>query len=258
MARCSKSVGMISLKSTDNESPKYVATAWIIAKKENEAYIMTNYHVISAVKKRKEATQKETKLVIQFDHRTLAQPICPEFEVQMLENEISNNDLDYAILKVNDNLPGKETLKVTRCLPDSGVVSIIGFPNGQPKQRYIGKLYSVEDVKLWVKENTSDRCPEHPWDGRNTKFTCQHNYDWSKFERRKNFLLAYKCGTAKGVSGSPILNNSGEVCGLQSWGLFLRSQKKCPTPLFEFGHKIRDIIDNIKGKDETFAIELFG
>ena len=67
MATCISSVGVISLKSTDNENPKYVATAWIIAKKENEAYIMTNYHVISAVKKRKKAAQKETKFVIQFD-----------------------------------------------------------------------------------------------------------------------------------------------------------------------------------------------
>ena len=258
MARCSKSGGMISLKSTENESPKYDATAWIIAKKENEAYIMTNYYVISAVKNRKEANQKETKLVIQFDYRTLAQPICPEFEGQILENEISNDKLDYAILKVNDNLPGKETLKVTRRLLNSGIVSIIGFPNGQPKQRYIGKLYSVGDVKPWVKENISDRCPEHPCDGRNTKAKCQHNYNWSKFERRKKFLLAYKCDTVKGVSGSSILNNSGEVCGMQSWGLFLRNQKKCPNPLFEFGCKMRDIIDDIKGKDETFAIELFG
>ena len=100
MARCSKSVGMISLKSKEYESPKYVATAWIIAKKKNEACIMTNYHVISAVKNRKKAAQKETKLVIQFDYRTLAQPICPKFEVQMLEDEISNDNLDYVIFNI--------------------------------------------------------------------------------------------------------------------------------------------------------------
>ena len=103
MARCSKSVGMISLKSKDYECQKYVATAWIIAKKENEACIMNNYHVISAIKNRKKAAQKETKLVIYFDYRTLA--ICPEFKAQILENEISNDNLDYTILKVNDNLP---------------------------------------------------------------------------------------------------------------------------------------------------------
>ena len=108
MARCSKSVGMISLKSKEYESPKYVATAWIIAKKENEAGIMTNYHVISAVINRKKAAQKETKLVIQFDYRTLTQPICPKFEVLMLEDKISNDNLDFATLKFNNNLPAKE------------------------------------------------------------------------------------------------------------------------------------------------------
>ena len=64
---------------------------------------MTNYHVYSAIKNGKKAAQKETKLVIYFDYRTLE--ICPEFEVQMLENEISNDNLDCTILKVNDNLP---------------------------------------------------------------------------------------------------------------------------------------------------------
>ena len=157
---------MISLKNKDYESPKYVATASIIVKKENEACIMTNYHVISAIKYGKKVAQRETKLVIQFDHRTLA--ICPEFEVQMLENEISKDNLDYAILKVNDNLPGKEHLKITRRLPDSGVVSIIGFPNSQPKKHFSGKLQRVDDVENWVKENTSDRCPVYPCDGSNT------------------------------------------------------------------------------------------
>ena len=59
MARCSKSVGMISLKSKDYESQKYVATAWIIAKKKNEACIMTNYHVISAIKIRKKLPKRK-------------------------------------------------------------------------------------------------------------------------------------------------------------------------------------------------------
>ena len=107
-------------------------------------------------------------------------------------------------------------------------------------------------------ENTSDRCPEHPCDGRNTKFTCQHSYDWSKFERRKKFLLAYKCGTVKGATGSPILNSPGEVCGMQSWGLYLGDQKEWPNALFEFEHEMQDIINDIKGKDKAIAIELFG
>ena len=55
-----------------------------------------------------------------------------------------------------------------------------------------------------------------------------------------------------------MLNNSGEVCGMQCWGLYLGDREKWPNPLFEFGHNMRHIIDDIKKKDETFAIGLFG
>ena len=149
-------------------------------------------------------------------------------------------------------------MKVTRRLPNSGVVSIIGFQNGQPKERFRGKLQRVDDVENLVKEKASDRCLDQSCDGSNTKVECRHNYNWSKFKRRKEFLLVHDFGTDHGSSGSPILNNSGEVCGMHCWGLYLGDRKKWPNPLFEFGHNMRHIIDDIKKKDETFAMRLFG
>ena len=137
-------------------------------------------------------------------------------------------------------------MKVTRRLPNSGVVSIIGFPNGQPKERFSGKLRRVDDVENCVKEKTFDRCPVHPCDDSNTNVKCQHNYDWSKFKQRKKFWLVDNCSTDNGSSGSPILNNMDEVCGMQSWRLYLGDRKKWSNLLFEFGHSMRHIVDHIK------------
>jgi S1-C subfamily serine protease len=53
MEKCVKSVGMIALKNKDDDEPTNTGTGWLVAKEESESYIMTNYHVISAIKQRR-------------------------------------------------------------------------------------------------------------------------------------------------------------------------------------------------------------
>jgi S1-C subfamily serine protease len=48
-----KSVGMTALKNKDDDEPTYTGTGWFVAKEESESYIMTNYHVISAIMQRR-------------------------------------------------------------------------------------------------------------------------------------------------------------------------------------------------------------
>jgi S1-C subfamily serine protease len=59
-----KSVGVISLKNKEDDEPTYTGTGWFVAKEESESYIMTNYHVISAIKQRRRQTQREIKVHI--------------------------------------------------------------------------------------------------------------------------------------------------------------------------------------------------
>ena len=54
---------MIALKNKDDDEPTNTGTGWLVAKEESESYIMTNYHLISAIMQRSNlASQKDPGL----------------------------------------------------------------------------------------------------------------------------------------------------------------------------------------------------
>jgi S1-C subfamily serine protease len=55
---------MISLKNKDDDEPTYTGTGWLVGKEESESYILTNYHVISAIMQRRRQTQRDIKVYI--------------------------------------------------------------------------------------------------------------------------------------------------------------------------------------------------
>ena len=58
-----KSVFKTALKNKDDDEPTNTGTGWFVAKEESESYIMTNYHVIFAIKQRSNlASQKDPGL----------------------------------------------------------------------------------------------------------------------------------------------------------------------------------------------------
>jgi hypothetical protein len=119
---------------------------WFVAKEESESYIMTNYHVISAIMQRRRQTQREIKVVIQFDYLTKAQPSCVEFEVAQ-QAEISNVDSDYAVLKVQSNCPGIECLKVCTHWPNpNSNVTVIGHPKAESKLCMLGNVLHIHQA----------------------------------------------------------------------------------------------------------------
>ena len=263
MGKCLQSVGMISLKNKDDDEPTYTGTGWLVAKEESESYIMTNYHVISAIMQRRRQTQREIKVVIQFDYLTKAQPSCVEFEVAQ-QAEISNVDSDYAVLKVQSNCPGIECLKVcTRWPNPNSNVTVIGHPKAESKTCMLGKVLhtpsSSENIRKWVEDKTKQYCPHEHCEGREKEVVCVHNYEkWDKLEKRKDFLLIHNCQTGHGASGSPVVNDNGEVIALQSWGMFLGNEQQREKPALEFAHSINCIVKdiNINKKNEALARKL--
>ena len=252
---------MIALKNKDDDEPTYTGTGWLVAKEESESYIMTNYHVISAIKQRRCQTQREIKVVIQFDYLTKAQPSCPEFEVTQ-QAVISNLDLDYAVLKVQSNCPGIECLKVcTRWPNPNSNVTVIGHPKAESKACMFGKVLhtprSSETVRKWVEDRTKRYCPHDRCDGKETEVVCVHNYEkWPKLENRKDFLLIHNCQTGHGASGSPVVNYNTEVIALHSWGMFLGNEQQREKPALEFAHSINFIVKDINEENEALARKL--
>jgi hypothetical protein len=249
---------MISLKNKDDGQPSYVGTGWLVAKGESESYIMTNYHVISAIKQRRR--ECESKVVIQFNYLTKAQSSCPEIEV-VQEAEIFDQDSDYAVLKVQSDCPGIECLNVCMRLPNpNSNVTVIGHPKAEAKTFMYGKVLhppsSSEKIRKWAEDKAKQYChPEH-CEGKEKEVVCFHNYKWDKFEKRKEFLLTHNCETSKGASGSPVVTDNGQVIALHSWGMFLGKEQQQKTPALEFAHSIKFIVEDIKKKNKALARKL--
>ena len=263
MGKCLESVCMISVKNKDDDGLTYTGSGWLVAKEESESYIMTNFHVFSDIMERSRQTQREIKVVIQFDYLSWAQPSCIEFEVPQ-QAEISDKNLDYAVLKVQSNCPGIECLEVYTHLPNlSSNVNVIGHPGAKSKSCMSGKVLhtsrpsiSVEIIHKWVEDNTKQYCPHEHCEGKEKKVVCAHNYKWKKFDLRKDFLLIHNCGTSKGASGSPVVNDNGEVIALHSWGMFLGDKQQREKPALEFAHSINFIVEDIKKNNEALARKL--
>jgi S1-C subfamily serine protease len=65
---------MNALKNKGDDEPTNTGTGWLVAKEESESYIMTNYHVISAIMQRRRQTQREIKVHILI--RATLYPVC--------------------------------------------------------------------------------------------------------------------------------------------------------------------------------------
>ena len=255
---------MIALKNKDDDELFYTATGWLVAKEESEFYIMTNYHVISTIDEYKRQTQRELKVVFQFDYRTTAQSSCVEFELAQKDPVPSDAVLDYAVLKFQGNCPAdRERLDVcTRSPNPNSNVTVIGHPETKPMTCMSGKvLYTPRpstsvEVRKWVEDKIKQYCPHKHSKGKEREVVCVHNYKWGKFNRRKDFLLIHNCQTGHGASGSPVVNDKGLVIALHSWGMFLGNEQQREKPALEFAHSINSIVQDIKKKYEELARKL--
>ena len=260
-----QSIGIIALKNkTETGSPHYTGTGWLVASKEGVSYIFTNYHVIFAINSRKNQTENEIKVVIQFDHLTeIPSPNCAEHEVEQ-EAEISDENLDYAVLKINKFLPKRAPLNVSTSIPNNdNKIFAIGHVGCTPLKVMEGVIrlkQPKESWKNWLKSNAMHYCPTPSCEGGNTEVICPHNLPsekWVKVEKREKFLLVHNCQTDHGTSGAPLVNSNGNVFAMHSRGMFFGNAKERQKATYEFAHTIKSIAVDILGRKESLAKELF-
>ncbi|XP_070282698.1 serine protease FAM111B-like [Myotis yumanensis] len=151
--------------------------------------------------------------------------------------KVSDNGLDYAILKLRANGNGfpPGLFGQISSLPSSGSLYLIGHPEGRVKEIDECAVITIVDrvgrySDLAFSMFTSKSFPPVAWRGDALSYdTC------------------FSCGS----SGSPVFNAAHQVVAIHSTGWFYRHEGK-EYGLIEYGYSMEAIIHDIKQKNEAF------
>lgn len=163
--------------------------------------------------------------------------------------EVSDGPLDYAIIKLSKNGNGFPPGLFRRISspPPSGLIYIIGHPEGQVKK--------IDGCAVVPVNQRLERYPEQHRDEVVAPHAATYNA-FSMFTQR-SFLtevcntdtLSYDTCFSSGSSGSPVFNTSGELVAMHTVGHFY-SHGGRDYAIIEFGYSINSILCDVKQKNE--------
>ncbi|XP_022362695.1 protein FAM111B [Enhydra lutris kenyoni] len=163
--------------------------------------------------------------------------------------EVSDGPLDYAILKLSKNGNGFPPGLFGRISfpPPSGLIYIIGHPEGQVKK--------IDGCAVVPINQRLERYPEQHRDEVVGPHAATYNA-FSMFTQR-SFLpevcntntLSYDTCFSSGSSGSPVFNTSGELVAMHTVGHFYAHGGK-EHAIIEFGYSMYSILCDVKQKNE--------
>lgn len=213
----------------------------------NEGYIFTCRHIIQFML----GEGKDLRLWpdiseyvrVNFTYKGSCPPAADWFSVEQWI-QVSDDNLDYAILKLRDHRNGFPPGLVGNISspPSDGLVYIIGHPEGQNK-------------KL-------DNCAVIPLQKRLEKYPEQHRQELKEryaailnacpMFTQRSFLrelwssdtLSYNTCFSDGSSGSPVFSASGKLVAMHTVGHYNGSD----NPLIEFGYSMQAILCDIEQK----------
>lgn len=162
---------------------------------------------------------------------------------------VSDAPLDYAILKLRENRNGfpPGLFGNVSLLPPSGLIYIIGHPEGQMK-----KIDGCAVVPIHERSERYKKCYQHEVPAHQAS-----TYNAFPMFTQRSFLsaawrtdmLSYDTCFSKGSSGSPVFNASGQLVAVHSVGHFYR-RGDMVHGLIEFGYSVDAILCDVKQKNE--------
>lgn len=248
LVHLSKSVGFIKW---DNNGNTGNATCFVF----NKNFIFTCRHVLHFIVGEGTDPESWPGIISTCAKVTFAyKEFCPNY-VDWLSFEpwflMSDETLDYAILKLSENgngfPPGLSKLILPQ--PSSGLLYLIGHPEGQIKK--------IDGCSVISLEQRLERCKEHYSDGV-VPGSCSDIYNAFPMFTQRSFLsdvcstntLSYDTCFFSGSSGSPVFNASGRLVAMHSFGYVYNCVNK-PYAFIEFGYSMESILCDIKQKDEN-------
>ncbi|KAL7991954.1 hypothetical protein Chor_016210 [Crotalus horridus] len=233
-------------------------------------YILTCYHVVEKIvgegSEAKDWGNRIKQLArVTFSYKKEHPPREKWFS---LENwfEISDKDLDFAVLKLEENEskshPPPGLLQFHSPPPPNGPVFITGHPKGGIKSMDVCVVVSVFErgnkYSNHLQQHQNSECSRYMC-GYNSDEKCIHSYNPKGFDREKNSpdLVTYNTCFFEGSSGSPVFDKNGKLVAMHAAGFaYKMGNKECS--IIEWGYLICSIILKIKSKfgswfDSTFS-----
>ncbi|XP_053515243.1 serine protease FAM111B [Artibeus jamaicensis] len=244
----SKSVGFVRW---ENNGTTGNATCFLF----NDGYIFTCRHVVHLMVGEETNQSLWSDMISKCAKVTFTfKEFCPPAEEWFsLEPwlQVSNEGPDYAILKLRENGNGFPPGLVghTSSLPPSGLIYIIGHPEGRRKEidgcaiitlkkreeRYSQLLQDKVEV-VGLKAATHVLC---------SMFTPRSFPP----EAYSTETLSYDTCFASGSSGSPVFDADGKVVAVHSFGMFYKRENK-EHAFIEFGYSIDSILRDLQQRNE--------
>ncbi|XP_066217435.1 serine protease FAM111B [Saccopteryx leptura] len=163
--------------------------------------------------------------------------------------EVSDGILDYAILKLKENGNGfpPGLFGHISPLPPSGLVCLIGHPDGQVKE--------IDECVVISRKKRLERYAENQqrevFGPHAAIYDAVSMFTPRSFPRvaRSSDTLTYDTCFSSGSSGSPVFNASGRVVAMHSLGDFYERGGKVHA-LIEYGYSMESILCDVKEKNE--------
>ncbi|XP_023440630.1 serine protease FAM111A [Dasypus novemcinctus] len=242
LSELSDSVGYISW---DNNGKGGSATCFVF----KGLFIFTCYHVISDIvgegivhSKWADIISQCAKVTFVYEESIEKEKSCFFIEPWL---EVVDQTLDYAVLKLKEN-----GLEVPMGLygtfapaPLSGLIYIIGHPDGEPKSTDACAI--VSQGQREEKYHQATKAEDWRYDQQYyIRMFTQRSFQDIALNPR---LITYDTSFYFGASGSPVFDSKGNLIAMHSAGFTLNRTKKFCS-IIEFGPTMESILCDIKHK----------
>ncbi|XP_034353296.1 serine protease FAM111A [Arvicanthis niloticus] len=248
LSRVSDSVGFLWWNNNGNEG---CATCFVF----KGLYILTCRHVITSIVGASIDSSKWASIISQcvkvaFDYEEF--PLIEDkFFVVKPWFEISDENLDYAVLELEEN--GQEVpaglYNGIGPVPHNGLIYIIGHPEGAKK--------AIDDCTVVPQDDRERKCEENFQEREEAGYCFSMSFIHMLTEKsfqemlHNSDVVTYDTAFFGGSSGSPVFDSNGSLVAMHAAGITCAYQSGVSS-IIEFGSTMKSILDNIKQKEEWY------